>query len=77
MSNVKYKSMEDHVSIETRPLNWTGLENPKVTVVVRRDMEEWKQRALQTEIACALFRWGAITQHHFKAEIKNYENDPS
>jgi len=70
MSEVKYKSMEDHVTIETRPLNWTGLENPKVTVVVRRDMEDWKQKALRDEIASALLRWGALTEHRFKAEIK-------
>jgi hypothetical protein len=66
----KYKNMEDHVYIETRPSNWVGLDNPHVTVTVKRDMEEWKQKALQREIADALFRWGAITQHKFKAEIK-------
>lgn len=66
----EYKSIEDHVTIETRPSYWTGLDNPKVTVVVKRDMEEWKQKALQDEIGAALLRWGALTQHHFKAEIK-------
>jgi hypothetical protein len=66
----EYKRMEDHITIETRPVHWTGLDNPKVTVLVKRDMEEWKKKALQDEIAAALLRWGALTQHKFKEEIK-------
>lgn len=67
---VKYKSIEDHVYVEMVPSHYTGYDNPVVTVKVKRDMEEWKQEALRKEIGQAILRWGAITSHHFKAEIK-------
>jgi hypothetical protein len=70
MSEVKYKSMVDHVYIEVVPSHYVGYDNPAVTIRVKRDMEEWKQEALRGEIADAILRWGAITGHAFKAEIK-------
>jgi len=68
--SVKYKNIEDHVYIETVPSHFTGYDNPAVTVKVKSSMDEWKQEALRKEIGEAILRWGAITSHQFKAQIK-------
>ena len=70
MEKVKYKTIEDHIYIETVPVRFVGYDNPQVTVKVKRDMEDWKQVALKREIGDALLRWATITSTPLKSEIK-------
>lgn len=65
-----YKSIEDHIHVQFVPSNHTGYDNPQVTVVIKRDLNEFEIKALKSCLGEALLRWSALTQQPFKAEIK-------
>jgi len=71
MTDVKYKSMKDHISIKYVPSDYIGYDNPQVEITLKRGKyNEYDEKVIKSCIEEALYRFGAISQKPFKTEVK-------